>query len=99
MLSHQAIAQLPLEVFLLPRAAGPCPIATAGIGQDENVAGLWIAPVSFQFCHQRRRGRRRRRRKFRGTSPQEHTAAVSLGIVDAIRNADTLGRRNGSHDR
>ena len=78
---------MPLK-FLLPGAA-LCPIAAAGIGQDEDVAGLRIALVSLYLPPPAKAG------DGEGGSlvgsPQEHTAAVSLGIVDAIRDADALG--------
>src|ERR1039457_117280 len=83
----QAIAQLPLNL-LLPGTA-LCPIATAGIGQDEDVAGLGVALVSFYLPPPAKAGDGEGG-CFVGSS-QEHTAAVGLGIVDAIRNADALG--------
>ena len=83
----QAIAQLPLK-FLLPGAA-PGPIAAAGIGQNEDVARLWIALVSFHLPPLAEAGGGEGG-SFMGSS-QEHTAAVGLGIVDAIGNANTLG--------
>ena len=43
----QAIAQLPLNFLLL--GAALCPMATASVGQDEDVAGLRIALVSFDL--------------------------------------------------
>src|SRR5260370_36455460 len=63
----------------------------ARIGQDEDVAGLGIALVPFLLPPLAKTGNGEGGR-FVG-SPQEHTASVGLGIVDAIRNADTLGGR------
>src|SRR6266849_2635155 len=83
----QAIAELPLNL-LLPGAA-LCPVAAAGIGQDEEVAGLRITLVSFYLPPPAEAGDGEGG-CFVGSS-QEHTAAVGLGIVDAIRNADALG--------
>src|SRR6266849_6178193 len=83
----QAIAQLPLKLSLPGTAL--CPIAAAGIGQDEDVAGLRIALVSF-YLPPPAKARDGEGGSFVGGS-QEHTAAVGLGIVDAIRNADTVG--------
>ncbi len=48
----QAVAQLPLNL-LLPGAALR-PIAAARIGQDEDVAGMRVALVSFGLHHLRR---------------------------------------------
>jgi hypothetical protein len=83
----QAIAQLPLK--FLPPGAALCPIAAAGIGQDEDVVGLRIAPMSFYLAPSAKAGDGEGG-SFVGSS-QEHAAAVGLRIVTAIRNADALG--------
>ena len=83
----EAIAQLPLNL-LLPGTTLRAITAT-GISQDEDVAGLGIAFVSFRLPPLAKTGDGEGGR-FVG-SPQEHTASVGLGIVDAIPNADSLG--------
>src|SRR5260370_7960539 len=85
----ETIAQLPLNL-LLPGATLRA-ITAARIGQDEDVAGLGIALVPFLLPPLAKTGNGEGGR-FVG-SPQEHTASLGLGIVDAIRNADTLGGR------
>src|SRR5580700_2838737 len=83
----QAIAELPLKLLLPVTAPGP--VAAAGIRQNEDVAGLRIALVSFHLPPFAQAGDGERG-SFVGC-PQEHTAAVGLGIVDAIRDADARG--------
>jgi hypothetical protein len=66
----QAIAQLTRR-FLPPDAALGS-IAAAGVGRNEDVAGLRTTFVSFDFaatCE----GRKRRRRKFRVKLPGTHS--------------------------
>ena len=83
----EIIAQLPLN-FLLPGTT-PRAITAASIGQDEDVDGLRVALVSFRLPPLAETG------DGEGGclvgSSEENRAAAGLGIVDTIRNADTLG--------
>ena len=82
----QAIAQLPLN-FLLPGDAAPLlPPVSARM---TDVAGWGIELVPFYLPLSAKAGDGEGG-CFMGNF-QEHTAAVGLGIVDAIRNADTRG--------
>jgi hypothetical protein len=74
--------------LLLPGAALR-PIAAARIGQDEDVTGMRVALAPFGLPPFAETGDGEGG-CFVGSS-QEDTAAVSLGVVDAIRNADALG--------
>jgi hypothetical protein len=75
----QAIAQLTLNL-LLPGATLRA-IATAGVGEDEDVAGLRVAPAAFLQPPFAETGDGEGG-CFVGSS-QENRAAVGLSVVDA----------------
>src|SRR5260370_35981186 len=76
----EAVAQLPLNLLLPGTTLGA--ITAAGIGQDEDVAGLGITLLSLRLPPLAQTGDGEGR-GFVGSS-QEYTSTVGQGIVDAI---------------
>jgi len=85
----QLVTEKPLELVLPGAPRGG--VAAAGIGQDQQVLGVGVAPVSFPTppAGDGSDG------KGGGlvTDADEHRTAVSLEIINAVGEGDALGER------